>query len=74
MAYESKSRSFAKATSWRITGTIDTIIIASFISGSITFGVTIGATEFVTKIVLYWIHERVWNKIKWGYQEKANSD
>jgi uncharacterized membrane protein len=64
--HESNKRSFAKAVSWRITGTVDTFIISFFVTGEVALASAIAVTEVVTKIVLYWLHERVWNKVKWG--------
>jgi uncharacterized membrane protein len=61
-------RSLAKAVSWRITGTIDTFIISWIITGEILLASGIAFTEIMTKIVLFWTHERVWNRIKWGRQ------
>lgn len=63
---EKWSRSVVKAVSWRIVGTLDTIIISWIITGNIHFAYTIGAIELVTKMVLYVIHERIWDKFKWG--------
>ena len=59
-------RSFAKAVSWRTVGTIDTIIISWLITGKLTFAVSIGAVELFTKMFLYYGHERIWNRIKFG--------
>ena len=64
--HESKTRSLAKAISWRITGTVDTFIISFFITGQIALAGAIALTEVITKVFLYWAHERVWNKVKWG--------
>ncbi len=69
---ESHSRSLAKAISWRITGTIDTFLISFFITGELAIASGIALTEVMTKIVLYWLHERVWNKISYGKQENNN--
>jgi len=63
---ENKKRSIAKAISWRITGTIDTFVISFIITGKLIYASTISLTEIVTKIFLYYIHERAWNKINWG--------
>lgn len=63
---ESHSRSLAKAVSWRMTGTADTFIISWLITGEWTLAGAIAITEIVTKIGLYWLHERVWNRIDWG--------
>jgi uncharacterized membrane protein len=63
---DTHSRSFAKALSWRATGTIDTMIISLVITGSIKLAAAIGATEVVTKSLLYYLHERAWLKIPYG--------
>jgi uncharacterized membrane protein len=60
------NRSLSKAVTWRIAGTIDTFIISWFLTGQIILASSIAFTEIITKIVLFWVHERVWNKIKWG--------
>jgi len=58
----SYKRHFAKTISWRIIGTLDTFLLSWFITGSVKLGVTIGAVEVITKMVLYFIHERAWYK------------
>lgn len=63
---ESPKRSIVKSISWRIIGTLDTIIISWIITGTLTLAFSIGVVELVTKMVLYFFHERVWNSISWG--------
>lgn len=63
---ESPKRSIAKSVSWRIVGTIDTIIISWIVTGTLSLAFSIGLVELVTKMVLYFFHERIWNSIKWG--------
>ncbi len=63
---DTNKRSLAKAISWRLTGTADTFIISWLITGQIALAGGIAFTEVITKIVLFWLHERVWNKIQWG--------
>ena len=58
--------SLVKGVTWRIVGSIDTILISWIYTGDPMMGLKIGATEFLTKVVLYYLHERVWNKIKIG--------
>lgn len=65
---DSHTRSAVKAISWRVLGTLDTIIISWFITGKIALALSIGGIELVTKMVLYFFHERIWNIIKWGKQ------
>ncbi|RRI03144.1 DUF2061 domain-containing protein [Mesorhizobium tamadayense] len=63
---DTHSRSFAKALSWRATGTIDTMIISLVVTGSVKLAAAIGLTEVVTKSLLYYLHERAWLKIPYG--------
>jgi uncharacterized membrane protein len=63
---DSAVRSLAKAVSWRVTGTIDTFIISWLITGQALIASGIAFTEIMTKIALFWFHERAWNKISWG--------
>ena len=60
------SRSFIKSVSWRIIGTIDTIVISYFVTGKMDFALSIGLIELITKMGLYVVHERAWNKFTWG--------
>jgi uncharacterized membrane protein len=63
---ESGLRSLVKAYSYRLCGTTTTVIISYIVTGKVVVSLTIGATEIVVKPFIYWCHERVWNKIKWG--------
>jgi uncharacterized membrane protein len=63
---ETHTRSFAKAISWRITGTIDTMLISLIITQSLKLAAAIGITEVITKSALYYLHERAWLKISYG--------
>ena len=59
-------RSFLKTISWRIIGTLDTIVISWAITGTFSVAVSIGFIELITKMVLYFFHERAWDRIEWG--------
>ena len=52
--------SFFKGVSWRIVGTIDTAIISYFITGQWKFALSIASVEVVTKIILFYFHDRLW--------------
>lgn len=58
----SYKRHIAKTISWRIIGTIDTMLLSWFVTGSWKIGVVIGGVEVITKIILYFLHERAWYK------------
>ena len=66
MMFASKTRSILKTISWRIVGTLDTMLLGWIITGDPLVGLKIGALELVTKFVLYYLHERVWLKSKYG--------
>ena len=68
--FASKTRSILKAISWRIVGTLDTMILGWVITGNPLIGLKIGALELVTKFVLYYFHERIWLKSKYGIKNK----
>ena len=65
-AAEKPLRSIAKTVSWRIVGTMDTIAISWILTGEIETAMAIGSVELVTKMILYFGHERIWNKINFG--------
>ncbi|WP_258097494.1 DUF2061 domain-containing protein [Marinoscillum pacificum] len=63
---DSSVRSITKAVSWRVIGTIDTIVLSAIISGHLVLAISIGFTELLTKTILYYLHERIWNQFTWG--------
>ncbi len=73
---QSIKRHIAKTITWRIIGTIDTMILGWIISGNPMTGVKIGGLELVTKMALYYAHERAWFKINFGlpHREKPNDE
>tara|TARA_Y100000592_G_scaffold26317_1_gene41637 strand:- start:1632 stop:1844 length:213 start_codon:yes stop_codon:yes gene_type:complete len=68
--YISKTRSILKAVSWRIVGTLDTMALGWIITGNPIMGLKIGALELLTKFILYYIHERIWVRMKFGTKKK----
>ena len=67
----SYKRHIAKTISWRIIGTLDTIILSGIITGSWEIGLAIGGVEVITEMVLYYLHERAWYKLsKFGLSGK----
>ena len=66
---ETHSRSVLKAISWRTLGTLDTFAISWFLTGRVEVAGSIAATEVVTKIGWYYLHERVRAIIPWGRRE-----
>lgn len=72
--HEKPYRSVVKTISWRTLGTLDTIIISYFITGNLVMAASIGSIEVITKMILYYFHERVWNKLSFGRVETQAND
>jgi uncharacterized membrane protein len=71
---EKSYRSVAKTISWRTIGTIDTILISYIITGKPGLAFSIGGIEVFTKMILYYFHERTWNRIGFGKIKKTDPD
>lgn len=63
---ESRLRSFLKAITYRITGTVTTALLVWYLTGSFEFALAIGALEPLVKIVIYYLHERAWQAVPRG--------
>lgn len=63
---EKPLRSIVKSISWRIIGTMDTMLISWIVTGELKVALSIGVVELFTKMLLYFFHERIWNSINWG--------
>ncbi len=66
MNHESQSRTVSKTLTWRILASLDTFVISWWITGNIFAGATIASIEVLTKLGLYYFHERAWSHIDWG--------
>jgi len=64
-----KQRSALKAITWRIIGTIDTFILSWFITKEPVTAGAIASLEVLTKTILYYLHERGWNRVSWGRKQ-----
>lgn len=67
-------RSLVKTISWRTVGTIDTILIAWLVVGDLNFAVSIGGIELFTKMTLYYFHERLWARSKFGLEKESSPE
>ncbi|PCI07127.1 MAG: hypothetical protein COB77_05360 [Gammaproteobacteria bacterium] len=68
---ESRTRSVLKAFSWRIIATTTTIVIAYAITGETETAIAIGSIEFFSKFIIYYIHERIWQRAPQGAIRKV---
>jgi len=67
--HEAHSRSLIKAISWRVLGSIDTFMLGWLFTGKPAVAGAIASTEVITKMILYYLHERAWSGIHWGFKE-----
>ena len=70
---DANKRHIYKTFSWRIVGTLDTVIISWVITGNPLMGLSIGLVEVLTKMLLYYIHERMWYKIDFGIKKEEKT-
>ena len=66
MFEETSMRSVVKALSWRIVATLTTTGLVFAVTGRFDLAITVGIFEAVAKMALYFMHERVWNKLEFG--------
>jgi len=63
---ETRKRTLAKTITFRIIATITTIVLVLIFTGDYALAGTIGALDVISKLIIYYFHERVWHKVKWG--------
>lgn len=69
MFRETHGRSVMKAVTWRIMGTLATTAVVFVFTRRFALSLAVGGLEFVSKIGLFWMHERVWDRLRYGKQE-----
>lgn len=69
----SQKRHLIKTITWRCIGTMDTILLSWIISGNPLVGLKIGFAEVITKMILYYLHERAWYKINYGLDKRLRA-
>ncbi len=60
----SQVRSVLKAITWRLVASIDTLVLVWLVTGSFEAGLAIGGIEVITKIAIYYAHERLWSRVE----------
>jgi len=66
---ETQKRSIAKALTYRFWQSLNTFLISLVVTGKLDMAATIVSIEVVVKIVIYFFHERIWSKIRWGLKD-----
>jgi uncharacterized membrane protein len=65
-----QSRSLLKTVTWRTIAAADTFLIGWLITGNLAFAGSIASVEVLTKMGLYYMHERAWARIGWGFRRR----
>ena len=71
---DSHLRSLVKAVSWRFVGSLDTFMLSLLVTGKLKYAVSIASAEALTKIILYYLHERTWRLVAWGRLEEQQAE
>lgn len=71
---EKHARAVIKAVTYRGLGTLVTISVVYAFTGQLALSVGVGAVEVLSKMLFYYIHERLWERIPWGKAKHPLSD
>lgn len=66
MSHEHYARSAVKAITWRILGSLDTLVVCWIVTGKLSLAIPVAGVEVFTKAILFFLHERAWNKVRLG--------
>jgi uncharacterized membrane protein len=69
-----RKRHLAKAITYRVFGSAATSFVAFAATGDLGVGASIGALDSIIKVGLYYVHERLWYRVKWGVRHAAGSE
>ena len=64
--HESPVRSFVKSVTWRVLASVTTFVLVYMFTGELTLALGVGLTEVILKFILFFTHERVWDRVTWG--------
>ena len=67
---DSNKRHILKTITWRGVGTLDTVLFGWLITGNPFTGLKIGGIETVSKMLLYFGHEKLWYKVNYGLDKR----
>jgi len=65
-----RKRSLAKTVLWRVICIVVSIVTTFAFTGKLDLAIAVGTVYNAITMVLYYFHERLWNRIKWGYKNR----
>lgn len=69
--HETRARSLAKSMSWRVVATLTTIGLVWWFTGEVHVAVAVGGVEVLAKLLIFYVHERLWDAVGWGWVERT---
>ncbi len=69
---ETKRRSIVKGLTYRVMATLATFTVAFLFTGDISSSVQIGLADFIVKLTLFFVNERLWARVTWGIKPVKN--
>ncbi len=63
---ETRMRSVVKTITFRVVATLTTVALILLFTGSLALAGVVGLLDVVVKLVIYYFHERSWEKVSWG--------
>ena len=67
---ETHLRSLIKGITWRIIATLTTMILVFILTGNFIISLGVGFFEIISKLLFYYLHERIWDRVRWGRHKK----
>lgn len=67
-AHETRRRSIVKALSWRVLASLTTVTLVYLFTDEVALALSLGAVEVIAKMVIYYLHERAWSAVEWGWK------
>jgi len=74
MEKERPGRSILKTITWRVVASLTTVLVAYLVTRRLTVAISIGGIDMVVKTLIYYLHERVWSKSRFGYVTERDTD
>ena len=68
-----KKRHIIKTFTWRLIGSLDTFLLSFLVTKKLFFGISIGVIETISKMILYFFHEKIWYQVNFGLDKRAST-
>jgi uncharacterized membrane protein len=70
---DTSKRSVAKAISFRVIATAATLVLVWILTGDLATASVVGVFDVISKLIIYYLHERAWDRFSWGMESGSES-